>query len=60
MSHCVASICPSVKGDQFTLYSKLTREFPNHPLVKDVSEKGDLFDDTAAKVDVPPLPTIVA
>lgn len=46
--------------DRSTFYSKLTQEFPNHPLVKDVSEKADLFDDAAAKFDIPPLPTVAA
>ena len=43
---------------QPTLHSKLTQEFPNHPLVKDVSEKADLFDEAAAKFSIPSLPTV--
>lgn len=49
---------PSKKGEGDEWWSKLTQEFPNHPLVKDVSEKADLFDEAAAKFDVPSLPTV--
>jgi hypothetical protein len=36
----------------------MTQEFPDHPSVKDVSEKADLFDKAAAKIHVPSLPTV--
>jgi len=53
-----ATLRPSKKGEGDEWWNKLTQEFPNHPLVKDVSEKADLFDDAAAKFNVPPLPTL--
>jgi len=49
---------PSKKGEGDEWWSKLTQEFPNHPLVKDVSEKANLFDEAAAKIHVPSLPTV--
>jgi hypothetical protein len=40
------------------IFSKLEQEYPNHPLVKGVSEKAELFDEAAAKFHVPSLPTV--
>jgi len=55
-----ATLRPSKKGEGDEWWSKLTQEFPNHPLVKDLSEKADLFDNAAAKFDVPPLPIVAS
>ncbi|KAJ3561696.1 hypothetical protein NP233_g10036 [Leucocoprinus birnbaumii] len=37
------------------LWSQMTNRHPNHPLVQDVSEKADLFDQAVSKFTVPPL-----
>jgi len=55
-----ATLRPSKKGEGDEWWSKLTQEFPNHPSVKDVSEKSNLFDEAAAKFNVPSLPTVAA
>ena len=36
----------------------MARAFPDHPSVKDVSEKAELFDEAAAKFSIPSLPTV--
>lgn len=38
-----------------TSSSRLTTEHPNHPLVVDVSKKDALFDECAARYEVPAL-----
>jgi len=43
------------KGDAELLWSRLTSEYPNHPLVTDVNAKAEQFDDFAARFEVPPL-----
>ncbi|KAI0343268.1 coatomer complex protein [Trametopsis cervina] len=37
------------------LWSQLVSQFPTFPLVRDVQEKSELFDELAAKFEVPPL-----
>ncbi|EIM80394.1 uncharacterized protein STEHIDRAFT_142827 [Stereum hirsutum FP-91666 SS1] len=43
------------KTDAEQLWSRLATTFPTHPLVVDVNSKADLFDELAAKFDIPPL-----
>ena len=40
--------------------SKLSAEFPDHPLVTDYQQKETLFDKLSAKFTVPPLATVSA
>ncbi|GJE90925.1 coatomer complex protein [Phanerochaete sordida] len=42
------------------LWSQLSSQYPSFPMVKDVTEKADLFDELAAKFDVPPPVTAAA
>jgi len=51
-------IHPNLRSGRSVIYSKLAKEFPNHPLVRDVSEKAGLFDEAAAKFSIPSLPTV--
>jgi len=53
-----ATLRPSNKSEGDEWWSKLVQEFPNHPAVKDVSEKAELFDGAAAKFNIPSLPTV--
>ncbi|EJF64043.1 hypothetical protein DICSQDRAFT_80986 [Dichomitus squalens LYAD-421 SS1] len=46
--------------DADELFSKLSAEFPNHPLVTDYQQKEALFDELAVKFIVPPLATASA
>ncbi|KAJ7281405.1 coatomer epsilon subunit-domain-containing protein, partial [Mycena rebaudengoi] len=50
-----AGIESSKKGEADELWARLITEHPSHPLVLDVAQKADLFDEFAAKFTVPPL-----
>ncbi|KAF7356580.1 Heme peroxidase [Mycena venus] len=51
----VAAGIESKKGEAEELWTRLQTEHPTHPLVVDVAQKADLFDEFAAKFTVPPL-----
>ncbi|KAJ7836526.1 coatomer complex protein, partial [Mycena leptocephala] len=51
----VAAGIESKKGEAEELWTRLQTEHPTHPLVLDVAQKADLFDEFAAKFTVPPL-----
>ncbi|KAJ6619468.1 coatomer complex protein [Mycena sp. CBHHK59/15] len=50
-----AGIESNKKGEAEELWTRLTTEHPSHPLVLDVAQKAELFDELAAKFTVPPL-----
>ncbi|KAJ7504370.1 coatomer complex protein [Mycena galericulata] len=50
-----AGIESNKKGEVEELWTRLTTEHPIHPLVVDVAQKADLFDEFAANFTVPPL-----
>ncbi|KAJ7765441.1 coatomer complex protein [Mycena maculata] len=50
-----AGIESSKKAEVDELWTRLTTEHPSHPLVLDVAQKADLFDEFSAKFTVPPL-----
>ncbi|KAJ7623212.1 coatomer epsilon subunit-domain-containing protein [Roridomyces roridus] len=50
-----AGIDSKNKDEAEQLWTRLTTEHPLHPLVVDVAQKGDLFDEFCAKFTVPPL-----
>ncbi|KAJ6581525.1 coatomer epsilon subunit-domain-containing protein [Mycena capillaripes] len=51
----VAAGIESKKDEAEELWTRLKTEHPTHPLVVDVSQKADLFDEFAAKFTVPSL-----
>ncbi|KAJ7066640.1 coatomer complex protein [Mycena amicta] len=52
----VAAGIEAKKSDEADeLWTRLSTEHPSHPLVVDVSQKADLFDEFCAKFTVPPL-----
>ncbi|KAI1793459.1 coatomer epsilon subunit-domain-containing protein [Ganoderma leucocontextum] len=60
-AQAVAAGLGAAKGaDADQLFSKLSTEFPDHPLVADYRQKEALFDELAAKFTVPPLATASA
>ncbi|KAH7914863.1 coatomer epsilon subunit-domain-containing protein [Hygrophoropsis aurantiaca] len=42
------------KTDADEAWTRLTTDHPSHPLVVDINAKADLFDECAAKFDIPP------
>ncbi|KAM5544191.1 hypothetical protein V8D89_001851 [Ganoderma adspersum] len=56
----VAAGVGAKSADADQLFSKLSTEFPEHPLVTDYRQKEALFDELAAKFTVPPLATASA
>ncbi|KAJ7612464.1 coatomer complex protein [Mycena polygramma] len=51
----VAAGIESKKGEAEELWTRLKTEHPTHPLVEDLVQKANLFDEFAAKFTVPPL-----
>ncbi|TRM65545.1 coatomer epsilon subunit-domain-containing protein [Schizophyllum amplum] len=49
------SLAPQQKGEADELFVRLQSEYPTHPLVTDLAAKASLFDEFAAKFDVPPI-----
>ncbi|KAJ7180687.1 coatomer complex protein [Mycena filopes] len=56
----VAAGIESKKGEAEELWTRLQTEHPAHPLVVDVAQKADIFDESAAKFTVPPLAVAAA
>jgi coatomer protein complex subunit epsilon len=50
-----AGLGASKKGDADELWSRLTAEHPDHPLVVDVAKKAQAFEEIASRYSVPPL-----
>ncbi|KAA1469005.1 hypothetical protein DENSPDRAFT_772271 [Dentipellis sp. KUC8613] len=50
-----AGLLPGKKGEAEQLWTRLTTEYPTHPLVSAVNDKAEQFDEFAAKYQVPPL-----
>jgi coatomer protein complex subunit epsilon len=50
-----AGLGATKKAEADELWSRLTSEHPNHPLVVDVTNKAEFFDECALKFDVPTL-----
>ncbi|KAL1723046.1 coatomer epsilon subunit-domain-containing protein [Schizophyllum commune] len=50
-----ASLAPQQKGEADELFARLQSEHPDHPLVADLAAKASIFDEFAAKFDVPPV-----
>lgn len=46
---------PEFAYTQLILHSQLSTQYPTFPMVVDVKEKADLFDELAVKFEVPPL-----
>ncbi|KAF8141553.1 coatomer epsilon subunit-domain-containing protein [Boletus edulis] len=42
------------------LWSRLSSQYPSHPMVADISSKADLFDSCAAKFEIPPRAVVAA
>ncbi|KAN0088430.1 Coatomer epsilon subunit domain containing protein [Tylopilus felleus] len=42
------------RGEAEELWSRLSGQYPSHPMVTDFSSKADLFDSCAAKFEIPP------
>ncbi|KAJ6515137.1 coatomer complex protein [Mycena vitilis] len=51
----VAAGIESKKSEAEELWTRLKTEHPTHPLVEDLAQKANLFDESAAKFPVPPL-----
>lgn len=43
-----------------SFFSQLSDQYPSFPMVMDVQQKSELFDELAAKFEVPPLATASA
>lgn len=48
------------RGEAEELWSRLSRQYPSHPMVTDLSAKAELFDSSAAQFVVPPRAVAVA
>ncbi|KIK94194.1 hypothetical protein PAXRUDRAFT_468555 [Paxillus rubicundulus Ve08.2h10] len=48
------------RGEAEDLWSRLSRQYPSHPMVTDLSAKAELFDSSAAQFVVPPRAVVVA
>ncbi|KAI0924526.1 hypothetical protein AcW2_005395 [Taiwanofungus camphoratus] len=51
----VAGLGTAKLVDAEQLFSKLSSEYPSYPMVVDVGQKAELFDELCAKFEVPPL-----
>ncbi|KZP25550.1 hypothetical protein FIBSPDRAFT_783108 [Athelia psychrophila] len=56
----VASGLGPRKADAEEIWSKFTTDYPDHPLVNDISHKASLFDESAQLFDVPPVAAVGA
>ena len=56
---CVSRLCAMPRGVD-AVYSELETKYPAFPMVKDVTQKAELFDELAAKFEVPPLAVATA
>ncbi|TCD63716.1 hypothetical protein EIP91_005087 [Steccherinum ochraceum] len=50
-----AGLGPAKQADVEQYWSQLVKEYPSHPLVVDVAKKSSVFDELAAKFEVPPV-----
>ncbi|KAJ7442288.1 coatomer complex protein [Mycena latifolia] len=55
-----AGIESNKKGEAEELWTRLTTEYPTHPLVVDVAKQAAIFDEVSAKFAVPPLAVAAA
>ena len=56
---CVSRLCAMTRGVD-AVFSELETKYPAFPMVKDVTQKAELFDELAAKFEVPPLAVATA
>ncbi|KAH0836706.1 coatomer epsilon subunit-domain-containing protein [Lanmaoa asiatica] len=48
------------RGEAEELWSRLSSQYPSHPMVTDLSSKADLFDSCATKFEIPPRAVVAA